>query len=122
MIDPRRALRSTLKKWGHDILLQRRLNDDMLYSTRLQKYTTRRYNAQMANQTNAAQEVPEGLIVNSEMVYFFEHDVNPKSGDRIYEKYPTGEQVFLIDQAVPFMGKHGLVVYWAVGATRELPV
>ncbi len=55
------------------------------------------------------------------MIYYFEASANPKSGDRIYEEYPTGVQIYLIDQATPVKGRLGKIVYWVVGATRESP-
>ena len=121
MIDLVAAFRNTLKQWGHDILLQRRLNDDMLYSTRMEKITVRSYNAQLTGQSNSLMENIEGLTVNSEMIYYFDSLSNPKSGDRIYEEYPTGVQVFLIDQCSPVKGKFGKTVYWVAGVTRERP-
>lgn len=121
MIDLVKTFRATLKQWGHDILLQRRLNNDMLYSARMEKTTVRSYNAQLNNQTNALAENIEGLTINSEMIYFFDSLANPKSGDRIYEEYPTGVQIFLIDQCTPVKGRLGKTVYWVAGATRERP-
>ena len=119
MIDLAATFRNTLKQWGHDILLQRRLNDDMLYSARMERITVRSYNAQLTGQTNSLAENIEGLNVNSEMIYYFESSSNPRSGDRIYEEYPTGVQIFLIDQSTPIKGRLGKIVYWVVGATRE---
>jgi hypothetical protein len=121
MIDLARTFRNTLREWGHDILLQRRLNDDMLYSSKMERITVRSYNAQLTGQTNSLMENIEGLNVNSEMIYYFEASANPKSGDRIYEEYPTGVQIYLIDQATPVKGRLGKIVYWVVGATRESP-
>jgi hypothetical protein len=121
MIDLVATFRNTLKQWGHDILLQRRLNDNMLYSARMEKTTVRSYNAQLTGQTNSLMENIEGLNVNSEMIYYFDSLANPKSGDRIYEEYPTGVQIFMIDQATPVKGRMGKTVYWVVGATRESP-
>ena len=93
----------------------------MLYSARMEKTTVRSYNAQLNNQTNALAENIEGLTINSEMIYFFDSLANPKSGDRIYEEYPTGVQIFLIDQCTPVKGRLGKTVYWVAGATRERP-
>ena len=121
MIDSVATFRNTLKQWGHDILLQRRLNDNMLYSSRMERITVRSYNAQLTGQTNSLAENIEGLNVNSEMIYYFDSLANPKSGDRIYEEYPTGLQIFLIDQSTPIKGRLGKIVYWVVGATRESP-
>jgi hypothetical protein len=65
------------------------------------------------------QERPQGLAVSSEVIYYFEHDANPKSGDRIYEDLPNGEEVFLIDFAAPARGRGGKISFWTAGATRE---
>jgi hypothetical protein len=119
MIDLERVFRRTLRQWGHDILLQRRINDDMKYSSKVEKVTTRRSAPSSGSQSNMMSEDPEGLTVNSEMIYYFESIVNPKSGDRIYENYPTGQQVFLIDESVPVRGRYGKIVYWVTGVTRE---
>jgi hypothetical protein len=119
MIDIERVFRRTLRQWGHNILLQRRLNDDMKYSSKVEKITTRRSAPSSTLQSNTMNEDPEGLTVNSEMVYYFEANINPKSGDRIYENYPTGQQVFLIDEAVAVMGRYGKIAYWVTGVTRE---
>lgn len=119
MIDIERTFKKTLRQWGHDILLQRRLTDNMKYSSRVEKVTTRRSSPALKAQANMLSEDPEGLTANSEMLYYFESNVNPKTGDRIYENYPTGKQVFLIDQAVPVMGRYGRIAYWVVGATKE---
>jgi hypothetical protein len=119
MIDPAKVFRNTLRQWGHDILLQRRLNSEMKYSSKVEKITTRRSAPFSGSQPNAMSEDPEGLTVNAEMIYYFEAQVNPKTGDRIYENYPTGQQVFIIDEAVPVMGKFGKILYWIAGVTRE---
>lgn len=119
MIDIERVFKKTLRQWGHDILLQRRLDDNMKYSSKVEQITTRRSSPALRSQAAVLDEDPEGLTVNSEMLYYFESKVNPKSGDRIYENYPTGRQVFLIDEAIPVMGKFGRIAYWVAGATRE---
>jgi hypothetical protein len=93
----------------------------MLYSSRMEKTTVRSYNAQLTGQTNSLMENIEGLNVNSEMIYYFDSLANPRSGDRIYEEYPTGVQIFIIDQATPVKGRMGKTVYWVVGATKESP-
>jgi hypothetical protein len=119
MIDIERVFKKTLREWGHDILLQRRLNDSMKYASKVEKITTRRSSPALRSQANTLSEDIEGLTVNSEMLYYFESHINPKSGDRIYEDYPTGRQVFLIDESVPVIGRFGKIAYWVVGATKE---
>ncbi len=53
------------------------------------------------------------------MIYYFQDTANIKSGDRIYEDYLSGQQIFLVDFSAPVRGKGGKVVYWVAGATRE---
>jgi len=120
MIDPKRTVRHLLRNWGHNILLQRLVDGKcMAYSSRLQRYTVRAFWPGSVGFTNAMQERPQGLAVSSEVIYYFEHDANPKSGDRIYEDLPNGEEVFLIDFAAPARGRGGKISFWTAGATRE---
>jgi hypothetical protein len=65
------------------------------------------------------QENAQGLSVSSEVLYYFQHIASPKTGDRIYEDLPNGQEVFLIDFAAPVRGRGGQINYWIVGATRE---
>jgi hypothetical protein len=65
------------------------------------------------------QEKTQGLTVSSEVIYYLQDFVNPKSGDRIYEELPTGNEIFKIDFAAPIRGRGGKIVYWIAGATKE---
>jgi hypothetical protein len=124
MINVKKVFNKILREWGHDILLQRRLSDDFVYDDILERYTTRSLLPRNMALANAQEEVPEGIITNSELVYYFEHNVNPKAGDRIYEQsYNTLEEstIYKIDDAYPVRGRFGEINYWIVGATRELP-
>lgn len=65
------------------------------------------------------QENIQGLTANAEVVYYFQDIANIKSGDRIYEDYPSGQEIFLVDFAAPIRGRGGKISYWIAGATRE---
>jgi hypothetical protein len=65
------------------------------------------------------QEKPLGLTVNSEILYYFQDTASVNSGDRIYEDYPSGQEIFLVDFSAPIRGRGGKIVYWIAGATRE---
>lgn len=124
MINAKRVFNKILKEWGHDIFLQRRVSDDFVYNDVLERHTTRSTLPRTIALANAQEEVPEGTIVNSEIVYYFEHAVNPKAGDRIYEQsYNSLEDsiIYKIDDAFPVRGRLGEINYWVVGATREVP-
>ena len=65
------------------------------------------------------QENAQGLTVSSEVIYYFQDNASVKSGDRIYEDYPNGQEVFSVDFSAPIRGRGGKIVYWIAGATRE---
>jgi hypothetical protein len=120
MINPKSTFNNILRKWGHNVLIQRVLDKkEMKYSAKMQRYATRCYYPGSTGFSNALAEVPSGIAVNSEAVYYFQDLVNPKSGDRIYEYLPTGQEIFNIDFAAPVRGRGGKIVYWIAGATRE---
>ena len=91
----------------------------MKYDSKLQRYTTRSYYPGSSGFANAMQEKTQGLTVSSEVIYYLQDFVNPKSGDRIYEELPTGNEIFKIDFAAPVRGRGGKIVYWIAGATKE---
>jgi len=120
MIDPKKTLNNILKQWGHNVLVQRLIdNQHMQYESKLQRYTTRSYYPGSSGFANAMQEKTQGITISSEVIYYFQDFVNPKSGDRIYEELPTGNEIFKIDFAAPVRGRGGKIVYWIAGATRE---
>lgn len=124
MINLRNTFKKILRDWGHDILLQRRLSDDFAYADQFERHTTRSYLPRSLALSKAKQEVPEGIITYSDLIYYFEYDVNPKSGDRIYEQSfnPLEDTImYLIDESYPVKGRHGEITYWVVGATKEVP-
>lgn len=124
MINPKATFKKILKDWGHDILYQRRLSDDFTYSETLERITTRNQLPRSSALMLAAQEEKEGYVVNHDLIYFFESNVNPKSGDRIYEEsYNSLEDavIYLVDTAHPIRGRRGEINFWMVGATKESP-
>jgi len=121
MINLEKVFKKTLSSWGHDVYIQRIMANGN-YKNSLEKVTTR--NIYAAGNTNAqlSQELEEGIAANSEVVYFFEASVNPKEGDRIYEKLPNNfnqQTIYTIDACSPRRGRGGKIVYWTVGATKE---
>ena len=124
MIDPKKAFRKILREYGHDILLQRRVSDDFLYSTNFERITTRHFFPSAEVLAQAQKEDNEGFVTNVDLIFYFESEVNPKQGDRIYEESPSNindPNVYMIDFAAPVRGRMGKIVYWTVGATRERP-
>ncbi len=121
MINLEKVFKKTLSSWGHDVYVQRIMANGN-YSDTLERVTTR--NIYTSGNTNAklAQELEEGIASNSEVIYFFEASVNPKEGDRIYEKLPNTfdqQTIYLIDACSPRRGRGGKIVFWTVGATKE---
>lgn len=124
MIDAKRVFRKILRDWGHDILYQRRLSDDFVYSDTLERITTRSMVAKTSAMATRLEEQVEGYVVNSDLIYYFEDWVEPKSGDRIYEEGDGSLDdaiVYLIDSSYGVRGRHGKINYWIVGATKESP-
>lgn len=124
MINPKATLKKILKDWGHDILYQRRISDDFVYSDTLERITTRNSLPRNSALMYSAQEEKEGYVVNQDLIYYFEANVNPKAGDRIYEESQNSLEdsiVFLVDTVHPIRGRRGEINYWIVGATKESP-
>lgn len=118
---------SILKKWGHNIYLQRvedRYNGEkFVYKNVFERHTVRHVSA--FNLAKAQQQNEEGVGFDSSMIYYMRADVNPLPGDRIYENienYPNNTATYIVDSAVPMRGEGGRVSYWSVGATKESPV
>lgn len=124
MIDPKKAFRKILREYGHDILLQRRLSDNFLYAEHFERITTRHFFPSSEVLAQAQKEDNEGINTSVDLIFYFESEVNPKQGDRIYEESPSNvndPNIYLIDFAAPARGRMGKIVYWIVGATRERP-
>lgn len=121
MINLEKTFKKILSSWGHDVYIQRIMANGN-YKDSLERVTTRNIYTSGAANAKLAQELDEGIAVNSEVVYFFEASVNPKEGDRIYEKLPNNfnqQTIYVIDACSPRRGRGGKIVFWAVGATKE---
>jgi hypothetical protein len=121
MINLEKTFKKILSSWGHDVYIQRIMANGN-YKDSLERVTTRNIYTSGATNAKLAQELDEGISVNSEVVYFFEASVNPKEGDRIYEKLPNNfnqQTIYVIDACSPRRGRGGKIVFWAVGATKE---
>jgi hypothetical protein len=121
MINLEKTFKKILSSWGHDVYIQRIMANGN-YRDLLERVTTRNIYTSGAANAKLAQELDEGISVNSEVVYFFEASVNPKEGDRIYEKLPNTfnqQTIYVIDACSPRRGRGGKIVFWAVGATKE---
>jgi len=128
-MDLRKEVEQILAQWGHDILLQRRVKEvgTGVYNTRpnhgftnvLEKHTVRERQPFADSLTNILEERVEGKTADVDMLFYFRWNVNPDSGDRIYEKDPRGYFTYIIDWAQPFRFLNGRIEYWKVGATLE---
>jgi hypothetical protein len=125
MINPETTFKKILREYGHDILLQRRISDNFLYSQTFERITTRHFFPSAEALAQAQREDNEGVNTNVDLIFYFESEVNPKQGDRIYEESPSNinsPNLYLIDFAAPVRGRFGKIVYWIAGATRERPI
>lgn len=122
MINIDRTFNQILKQWGHDVYIQRVLGNGN-HSDRFERVTTRHVKPSGVKNANAVKEMPEGLTIDFDAVYYFQPQVNPKEGDRIYENYsmknPRSYTMFSIATATPVRGRMGKITYWIVGAKRE---
>lgn len=124
MINSKMVFKKILKEWGHDILLQRRLSDDGMYSDRFERVTTRHVTAASRYLASTKEEQREGLVTNSDRIYYFESKTNPKPGDRIYETSQSDLEdysLYLIEECYPVRGRYGNIEFWTVGASKEEP-
>lgn len=134
-IDLRATMQATLRRWGHDILLQRRVHPEKFrgpfaleenegYNERLERHTVRRRYARTARLPYNAVENDEGWTHDPTQIYYFKWDVNPGEGDRIYEHdeaVPNKYTTWLISEVFAERGLGGRVEFWTVGVLRELP-
>lgn len=121
MIDAKRAFRKVLREWGHDVYIQRRLSNGN-YSDKFEKVTTRHVGQSGLTNTISMNVVEEGLEVKFDSIYYFEAEVLPKQGDRIYEDYSTKTKnytMLVIAASTPIRGRQGKILFWTVGANRE---
>ncbi len=116
-----------LRRYGHDIMLQRRVSQNVdgepTYSNTLEIHTVR-HMANTRSLPNAQQEMIEGILNTSERIYFLKANAFPYEGDRIYEQDPRADDkqsVWVIDQALPMRGENGEIVFYTCGVTRIRP-
>jgi len=69
MIDPKKAFRKILREYGHDVLLQRRVSDDFLYSTNFERITTRHFFPSAEVLAQAQKEDNEGFVTNVDRLH-----------------------------------------------------
>lgn len=122
MINEVRSFRKILREWGHDVYLQRILSNGN-YSENLEKITTRQVGQSGMINTDSMSQNEEGINVIYDAVYYFEANVNPKEGDRIYEdissKNHRNYSMYVIQAASLNRGRGGKNVFWSVGVKRE---
>jgi hypothetical protein len=123
MIDLRRTFEKILEQYGHDILLQRRLEDMIIDQYRkpqfgkLERHTVRDMNASTIGLAGMQQEEVEGVLRNHNIAYWFRWDANPRDGDMIHEILEV-KRSYTIDLAYPMRGARGRIEYWACGVTK----
>lgn len=137
--DLRSVFDNILKEWGHNILLERVLNPhEPNKPPRYIEGNKKKYERHTVRHTypgsralgSIAQEEIEGMLHRYENIYYFRHNVDPMSGDRIHENLSSDTlfgdmdrynqfNTFIVDAAIPMRGKGGEIVFWATGVTRE---
>ena len=115
-----------IKDYGHDVYLQRSSVDDgvISYSNTLEKHTTRFSVGIHRNLPRAQEESMEGITNTTDRTYYFQYDVKPYEGDRIYDYLDRAEndqEVWLINSSVGMRGVDGKIEFWACGVTRVDP-
>ena len=122
MIDEKRSFRKIIKEWGHDVYLQRILANGN-HSDSFERVTTRHVNPSGITNAAAMKDNLDGLFTRYDSVYYFEADVNPKEGDRIYENFSMKKtkdfSMFRINAVSANRGKYGKIIFWTVGVSRE---
>lgn len=122
MIDAKKSFEKILREWGHDVYLQRILPNGN-HSERFERVTTRHVGQQGANNAVSMAEMVDGLQTKYDMTYYFQGEINPKEGDRIYEGYSMKASknytLYRIEAVTPMRGKGGKIVFWVAGASRE---
>lgn len=128
MADLRRTMDNILKKYGHNILLQRRINEwdgeNPEYTKELERHTVRDMHPASRTLLGVTQEGVEGVFHDFDVIYFFRHTANPQVGDRIYENietFPNGLEVWTIDIARPMRKDRGRIEFWVCGVSKEIP-
>lgn len=116
----KRSLDKILREWGHDIVLQRTTSSKNTFSNKLERHTVRHMYPANRGLPNILEELPEGIIHNVDLLYYFRADAKPNEDDRIYEQDEGhGQRTYIIDFALPMRGRGGEIVYYICGASRE---
>lgn len=119
-----------LQNYGHDILLQKRVqtiySDNIAeYQSNLERHTVRHTVPATRGLPTLLQDKMEGLVASSERIYYFRHNAYPYTGDRIYEyddaETRVGKSTWIIDEVLAMRGMGGKVIYWMAGVTQERP-
>ena len=122
MINPSKTLRKVLREWGHDVYIQRILSNGN-HSNNLERVTTRQVGQSGLSNANSMGQFDEGINVSHDAVYYFEAEISPKEGDRIYEDISAKSHrdftMYVIQAATAVRGRQGKILYWTVGASRE---
>lgn len=125
-MDIRKSADSILRKYGWDILFQRRTNKDAdtkQYANALERHTVRGVMpGSSLGIAGIAREQEPGVTHDADMVYYFRYNANPEEGDRIYDNVGREDgdvRRYIIDWATPMRGANGRIEYWTTGATRE---
>lgn len=126
MTDLRKSFLKTLTNYGHNIYLQRRISpfgsEDVEFEDSLEKHTVRYTYPGLRGAGGVAEERPVGVTHDAEMIYYFQHNANPREGDRIYEnleEYPDDLVTWIVDYVIPMRMLRGRIEYWTVGASKE---
>lgn len=144
MTDLRKSFQYIQKRYGHNVLLQRKIlstaqdgqyrtEENGGYKKQLEKYTVRSMppSRNTAQLVQARQESEEGIATMVDRVFYFQWNAHPKEGDRIYLKDDRyfvpgsnefrGYELYIIDYAIPNFGIGGRIEYYTVGASRSRP-
>ena len=121
-VNIRKSFDAILRKWGHNIMLQRRSPDNTSWKNGLERHTVRHMYPATRGLPQVMQEEREGIVHTVDMIYYFRVGAAPRERDRIYEsdeRFVEGQTTFLIDYSLPMRGRNGKIEFWTVGATRE---
>lgn len=119
-----------MKTYGHDILLQKRIqtitcDNRAEYQEKLERHTVRHTVPATRGLPTLLQDKMEGLVATSERIYYFRKGAYPYTGDRIYEyddaERRVGQSTWIIDEVLPMRGTGGQIIYWMAGVTQERP-
>lgn len=130
-INMKRDFESIIRKYGHDIYLQRvnnpqTGNETPDYADKLEKWTV--YSMFPGGSMRAGRttdEADEGHRTDVDMIFYFQAEANPTTGDRIYEeidRFPDHQALYVIEFAIPMRGTNGALIFWECGSMRKLPV